>query len=453
MESALLCVVACMVAIITTQSSLALFNELTGKQISPGEVVNGEMIFYGVIIFIIVVLLTGLYPAYILSNFKPSEVLYNKQRLTGRNLLGKGLVVVQFSLAVFLVIATVTYYSQMNYVRTKDLGYAPFRVIRSNIPGDRDTKPIQAFLKNELAKEPTIELLSFGGDRSFAVDVAIGEQHVQATNTVVDENYLPVMGIGLKSGRNFSTAFPADKENSLLVNEAFMKNTEPAGAIGKNVIITDGPEKTTRKIIGIVEDYHYSSLKEPIRPMVLTMSDWLGNNILVKFEKSKHKQAMNAWEKAYKKAMPAAVFQAAFLDEINAREYRQEQRWQKIISIAALLSILICSLGLFGLSHLASHQRTKEIGIRKILGASIPQLIAILSKEFVQLVVIAFFIAAPLAWLVMHNWLQNFAYRADISWWWLLVTAAGMLFIALLTISFQAIKAAIANPVESLRTE
>jgi putative ABC transport system permease protein len=453
LESALLCLAAFALSVFITQLSLPLFNELTGKQILLAEALDKQLVFYGTIIFIIIVLLTGLYPAYILSNFKPSQVLYNKQKLTGRNVFGKSLVVVQFSLAVFLVIATITYYNQMDFVRTKDLGYNPYQVIHSYIPGNRETKPIQEFLTNELAKEPSIKQISFGGDRSFTVDVAIAENNIQAMNKVIDENYLPVMEIRLNAGRNFSTALSTDKTNGVIVNETLTKAAGLKAPLGTSIYLSDGPDKEAKTIIGVVKDYHFGSLKERIQPMVMTMSDWLGNNILVKFEKSKQKEAMIAWGKAYKKAMPQAVFQSGFLDEINAKEYLQEQRWQKVVSIAAVLSILICCLGLFGLSHLATHQRTKEIGIRKVLGASVAQIVTLLSIKFIQLVLIAFVIAAPASWLVMNKWLQDFAYRINISWWIFILAGMIAACIALFTISFQAIKAAMANPVKSLRTE
>ncbi len=452
-ESALLCLAAFTLSVVITNFFLPLFNELTGKQILLAEALDKQLVFYGTVIFIMIVLLTGFYPAFILSNFKPSQVLYNKQKLTGRNVFGKSLVVLQFSLAVFLVIATITYYNQMNYVRTKDLGYNPYQIIRSYIPGNRDTKPIYEFLRNELAKEPSIKQISFGGGRSFTVDAAIGDNHIQAMNKVIDESYLPVMEIQLKTGRNFSAALQTDKTNGAIVNEAFTKAAGLKSPLGTNIFLSDGPDKETKTIIGVVKDYHFGSLKERIQPMVMTMSDWLGNDILVKFEKSKQKEAMLAWANAYKKAMPEAVFQSGFLDEINAKEYLQEQRWQKVVSIAAMLSIVICCLGLFGLSHLATHQRTKEIGIRKVLGASVTQIVTLLSKNFIQLVLIAFTIAAPASWLVMNKWLQDFAYRINMEWWIFLAAGLSALFIALFTISFQAIKAAVANPVKSLRTE
>lgn len=291
LESALLCLAAFVFSVIIIQLSLPLFNELTGKQILLSEALDKRLIFYGAIIFIIIILLTGLYPAYILSRFKPSQVLYNKQKLTGGNVFGKSLVVVQFSLAVFLVIATITYYNQMDFIRTKDLGYNPYQVIRSNIPGDRGTKAIQEFLRNELAKEPFIKQISFGGDRSFPVDIAIANNNYQAINKVIDESYLPVMGIQLNAGRNFSTAFPTDKTNGVIVNEALIKAAGLNAPLGTSVYISDGPETEARMIIGVVKDYHFGSLKERIQPMVMTMSDWLGNNVLVKFEKAnKRKQ-------------------------------------------------------------------------------------------------------------------------------------------------------------------
>ncbi|MEO6328456.1 MAG: ABC transporter permease [Ginsengibacter sp.] len=452
-ESALLCLAAFALAVLITNLSLPLFNQLTGKQILRAEALDKQLVFYGAIIIMMIVLLTGLYPAYILSNFKPSQALYNKQKLTGRNVFGKSLVVVQFSLAVFFVIATITYYNQMDYVRTKDLGYNPYQIIRSNIPGNRETKPIQEFLRNELAKEPSIEQISFGGDRSFTVDAAIGDNHIQVMNKVIDENYLPVMEIQLKAGRNFSTAFQTDKTNGVIVNEAFVKVAGLKAALGTNIILTDGPEKETKTIIGVVKDYHFGSLKERIQPMVMTMSDWLGNNILVKFEKSKQNEAMIAWAEAYKRAMPQAIFQSGFLDEINEKEYLQEERWQKVTSIAAVLSILICCLGLFGLSHLATHQRTKEIGIRKVLGASVFHLASLLSKDFLKLVFIANAIAFPIAWWAANRWLQEYAYHIEVKGWVFGVAGTSAVVIALLTVSFQAIKAAVANPVKSLRTE
>jgi putative ABC transport system permease protein len=203
----------------------------------------------------------------------------------------------------------------------------------------------------------------------------------------------------------------------------------------------------------VVKDFHFGSLKERIEPMVLYQQAETSGMIWIKFNQSQQQKALSALELIYKKAMPDAIYEYSFLDELNAKEYQQEQRWEKIIGISTLLSLLICCLGLLGLTRLATQQRIKEIGIRKVLGASVMQITSLLSKDFVKLVVAAFFIATPLGWWATNEWLQNFAYRIDVGWW--VFGLAGMLaiFIALFTVSFQAIKAAVANPVKSLRTE
>jgi len=188
-------------------------------------------------------------------------------------------------------------------------------------------------------------------------------------------------------------------------------------------------------------------------PMVMYMSEWPDGGMWVKFERAKQKEAMAALERLYKKALPNSVYEYNFLDELNARQYLQEQRWQQVISIATTLSFIICCLGLFGLAHLSTNQRIKEIGIRKVLGASVSQIVALLSGDFLKLVMVAFIIAAPIAWMVMNRWLEDFAYRISISWWIFIAAGALALIVALATISFQTIKAAIANPVKSLRTE
>jgi putative ABC transport system permease protein len=208
-----------------------------------------------------------------------------------------------------------------------------------------------------------------------------------------------------------------------------------------------------KTIRGVVKDFHFGSLREPIKPMVMYMSEWPDGGIWVKFEKSKQKEAMAALERIYKKAMPNAVYQYDFLDELNARQYLQEQRWQQVISVSTAFSFIICCLGLFGLAHLSTNQRIKEIGIRKVLGASVSQIVALLSGDFLKLVMVAFVIAAPVSWMVMHKWLQDFAYRINISWRVFIAAGILALLVALMAISFQAIKAAIANPVKSLRTE
>ncbi|MBC7828346.1 MAG: ABC transporter permease [Chitinophagaceae bacterium] len=451
-ESAILCVMAFFLSVILLNISLPLFNNLTGKQLVLSESFDAKLLIYFITVLTGIILLTGVYPAYVLSNFKPSEVLYNKQKLSGRNVLGRGLVVMQFSLTVFLLIATIVYYNQMDYIRTKDLGYNPNQIIRTAIGGDRDYRQIIGLFKNELEKEPSIKMVSFGND-GYAEDMYVNGRVFKGIFKNVDENFLPALEIPLKAGENFSPVWTANEKNGAIVNEAFVKAAGLQHPIGQSIKINRYYDSCQKMITGVVKDFHFGSLREPISPMVMYMNEWPDGGIWVKFEKSKQKHAMAAMERIYRNAMPNAIYHYNFLDELNAKQYLQEQRWHQVISIATILSFIICCLGLFGLAHLSTNQRIKEIGIRKVLGASGSQIVALLSADFLKLVVIAFAVSAPVSWIVMNNWLQDFAYRKEISW--PVFASAGVIafLIALVTVSFQAIKAAIANPVKSLRTE
>jgi putative ABC transport system permease protein len=451
-ESAVLCVIAFILAAILTTMLLPVFNHLTGKNILLPDSFSTKWILYLIFILSVIILLSGFYPAWLLSGFSALKVLYYKQKLSGRNVFGKGLVVFQFSLAVFLLIATLVYYSQMNFIRTKDLGYNPAEVIQTKIPGDRKYIPIYHFLRDELSKEPSIKSVSFGGGESM-YEVKWKDRNIQAIHKVIDENYLSVMEIPLKAGRNISSSFPGDSSHAVIVNEAFVKASGLEEPIGTQLRIDDDFDKEPKTIIGVIKDYHMGSLREPVQPEVLFMSNWYGGNILVKIEKRHQKEGMLALEKAYKNAIPQAIYQYDFLDELNAKQYKQEQRWQQIIGIATAVSITICCLGLFGLANLATHQRVKEIGIRKVLGATVTQIVALFSAGFLKLVMIAVLIASPFAWLIMNQWLQNFAYRVNMDAGIFITAGLLSLSIAFFTVSFHAIRAASANPVTSLRSE
>lgn len=451
-ESAIVCLAAFAIAILLTNISLPLFNELSGKQLVFSGSMNTKLLSGFAGILLLIILLAGFYPAYVLSAFKPKEVLYNKQKLSGRNLFGRSLVVVQFSLAVFFIISTIIYYRQMNFIRTKDLGYEPYQVVRTHIRGDREYKPVQEILRNELAKEPSIKYLSFGTGGNL-YDVKLGDKTVEALHEVIDEYRLPAMQIKLKAGRNISPAIPSDKHHAVIVNEAFVKAAGLESPIGMQVYTSDRFDKELKTIVGVIEDFHSGSLHEPIKPMVMIVCDWDSGGIWIRIEKQNQQRALKAIATAYKKAMPTALYEYKFLDELNAQAYEQEQRWQKIIGVAAVLSIIICCLGLFGLAHLAAQRRIKEIGIRKVLGATVTGIASLLTKDFLKLVVVSLMVASPLAWWVMNKWLQDFAYRINISWWVFVLAGLLAILVALITVGSQAIKAGIANPVKSLRAE
>jgi putative ABC transport system permease protein len=309
---------------------------------------------------------------------------------------------------------------------------------------------VHDFLVNELAKEPFIKAVSFGND-GWAEEIKANGRVFKGLYKNIDENFLPALEIPIRYGRNVSPGFPGDVKTGVIVNEAFVKAAGMQDPVGKFVQINLnwGYDSAQRVIRGVVKDFHFGSLRDRITPMLMYMS----GGMWIKLDKRKQKEAMAAVEQIYKKAMPGAVFQYQFLDELNARQYIQEQRWQKIISIATILSFIVCCLGLFGLAHLSTKRRKKEIGMRKVLGASVSQIVALLSSDFLKLVLIAFIIAAPVSWMVMNKWLEDFAYRITIGPVVFIIAAVIAIIIALAAVSFQAIKTALANPVKSLRNE
>lgn len=452
LESSIVCLVAFLLAVLLTHISLPLFNELVRKQLVLSENIDLQLLSWFAGILLLIILLTGFYPAYVLSAFRPKEVLYNKQKISGRNLFGRSLVVLQFSLAIFFIIATIIYYRQMDFIRTKDLGYDPYQVVRTHIRGDRDYKSVQEILKSELSKEPSVKYLSFGSGGQL-YDLKLGDKKMEAVHEVIDEYRLPAMQIKLKAGRNISSAIGSDKRQAVIVNETFVKAAGLEYPLGTQLYVNDRFDKELKTIIGVVQDYHTGSLHEPIKPAVMFVCEWDAGGIWIRIEKQNQQRALKAIEAAYKKAMPTALYEYKFLDELNAQAYEQEQRWRKIISIAAALSVIICCLGLFGLAHLAAQRRIKEIGIRKVLGATVAGIASLLTKDFLKLVLISLAVASPPAWWIMNNWLQDFAYRINIGWWMFVLAGLIAVVIALITVSFQAIKAAVANPVKSLRTE
>lgn len=452
-ESAVLCIVSFLIAVILMALLLPLFNIVTGKQLFLSNIFDSKLLLYFSALLVLITLLTGLYPAYVLSRFDATKVLYNKQKLSSRNFFGRSLVVLQFSLAIFLVAGTIVYYSQMNFIRTKDLGYNPSQIITTEVYGSRgDYAPILNYMRQELKKEPSIKLVSLGNNTGWG-DIEINERTFFSMIQGADENYLPLMEVPLLAGRNFSPG-PAAK-NEAIVNQAFTKAASLQYPIGQMIFHNRGYDTVYKKIVGVFKDYHYVSLREPIKPMFIHGPENAdqGYIIRVKFEKVNQQKAMAAVERAYKTVMPQALYQYQFVDEKNAQEYKQEQRWHKLVNFASLLALTLCSLGLFGLAHLATHQRVKEIGVRKVLGASVAQIVSLFTTSFLKLVVVAIIIAVPTAWIVINKWLENFAYRIEIRWWMFALAGLIAIIIAIVTVSTQAIKAAVGNPVKSLRTE
>jgi putative ABC transport system permease protein len=310
--------------------------------------------------------------------------------------------------------------------------------------------------KNELANKPNIiSVAARNGGRNISGAKVDGKQITIEYNKI-DDNYLSAFKIPIIAGRNFSPDYPSDTMQSVIVNESFVKEAgwRLKDAVGKTIGFGESHDSRTVTVVGVVKDYHFLSLKEKISPEVFSMEPAFNyGQIWVKISPADIPHTLSLLQETYKKLVPWFPYSYSFMDDINARNYETETKWKQIISIASMLFIFISCMGLLGLVILSIEQRTKEIGIRKVLGAAVSGIIVLISKEFLMLIGIAFAIAVPVGYYFVDKWLQNFAYRISVGWWIFLLSGALVMIVALLTMSFQAIKAAIANPVKSLRTE
>jgi len=362
-------------------------------------------------------------------------------------------VILQFSLATLLLVATITIYSQFNYLTNKNLGYDDKNVV---VIEKRKMKQNEASVfKEDLLKSPDIISVAFkNGGRESTVATINGETKIEFDYETIDESYLPLYKIPIVNGRNFSTDFPSDSTHSVLINETFVTQAGWKKPLGQVVHFGNkGNEKYT--VVGVVRDHHSRTLTQEIRPQIFTVKvrrDGYGIT-LVRIKPNTAAVSLQHIQKAFKNSFPLSSYTYIFKDLENAKNYEAEAKWKQMTLFGAVITIFISCIGLFGLSVLSAEKRTKEIGIRKVLGASVSRVVATLSTAFLKLVIIAMLIAMPVAWILANKWLQNYPYRITLSW--SVFATAGLLvvLIALITVSFQAIKAAIANPVKSLRTE
>ncbi|MBL7697944.1 MAG: ABC transporter permease [Chitinophagaceae bacterium] len=448
-EASLLCLTSFVFSLLAVYILLPVFNQLTGKQLFTGALFSSSALAWFALLLVVLVAVTGLYPAFILSKFRPAEVLYNRIMRSGSGTLGKALVIIQFTPAVFLLIATLIYYGQMKYMHTINLGYNPSQVITSGVYGSRDYGAALRTLKSEFAREPLFKSVSFGG-AGYVRRYEVNGVSFELFRKTGDENFLPMMEIPLVAGRNF---IASDADKGMIVNEAFLRAANIDYTPGMPVQLYDYDQRFGRDIVGVVKDYHYASPRTPILPMVILMNKESDGDFWVKVDQAKMSAAITALGKIYTKAMPGSLFEYKLMDEANASDFVKETRWQKVVTIGAVLSFVICWLGLFGLAHLSTYQRIKEIGIRKVLGASLSNIVLLLIGGFIRLVIVAIVIASPLAWMAMNYWLRDFAYHIDIGPGVFLIAAAMALSVTFLSVSYQGFKSALMNPVKSLRTE
>jgi putative ABC transport system permease protein len=449
-ESFFLCTVAFVLAIAWVQLLLPLFNELANKALAISYMFDAKLIAGYIALYLITGLLAGFYPALVLSGYNPVQTLYSRFQIAGKNYLQKSLVVLQFTLASFLIIATGIIYGQFNLLTKTDLGYDDNNLVIIN---KNSLQPADAAVfKNELLKNPNIVGVSVknAGQWGTGTKNAVGSTVYFAGETV-DENYLPLLKIPLKAGRNFSTAFPADSTQSIIVNESFVKAANWKNPVGETLQIL-GSSNETYHVIGVVKDYHFASLTKKITPQLFSMNGLYGS-YYIKLKPGTAASSLKWIQKTYQQFYPMTPYSYVFKNDENRKQYADVEKWKQIILFSAILTIFISCIGLFGLSVLSAEKRTKEIGIRKVLGASVQQIVTALSTDFIKLVAIALIIATPLVYMAANRWLQNYPYRIELSWWLFASAGIVVMLIALFTVSFQSIKTAVANPVKSLRTE
>jgi len=451
-ESFLLCTIAFALAVLLVELVLPVFNNLSNKALALSYLFDAKLIAGYFLLFIITSLLAGFYPAIVLSGYSPVQTLYSRFNLAGKNYLQKSLVVLQFALASFLIIATFTIYKQFKFLTNEKLGYDDTDLVI--VHHDFKTHGQAWLFKNELLKDPDIiSVAPRNGGQWGTVAKLSNDTTIQFDYETVDEAYLPTLKIPLTAGRNFSPDFPSDSSNSILVNESFVKQAGWKKPIGQVLNFWYDNQKKY-SVVGVVKDYHFQPMNQKIGPQVFTMKK--DNNygmVYIKIKPNSAAASLQTIQKTFKKLFSLSPYAYTFKNEENLKSYEAEAKWKQIMMFGAILTIFISCIGLFGLSVLATEKRTKEIGIRKVLGASVQGVVSVLSKDFLKLVFISLVIAIPAAWMTVGKWLENYPYRISLSWW--LFASAGILviMIALITVSFQAVKAAMANPVKSLRTE
>lgn len=450
-ESFTLSFLAFVSAALLAYTTLPFFNLLANKQLAFSYLLDIKLITGYMALFIVTGMLAGFYPALVLSGFKPVETLYGKLRFSGKNYLSKSLVVFQFTLSTFLIIATITLYSQFSYLTNFDLGYDSKNIVSVNTSKLSSKK--LGLLKNELYKNTAIKIVSAdqGGSRTTTAHIN-GTKDIDFSFVHIDEDYLRLFKIPVISGRNFSKEIASDSVNAVLINETFAKNAGWKKPLGEIVDFFYNAKKC--RVIGVVKDYHFETLESKMRPQLFTLEPaYKFRHVYVKIGQFNKVNALHHIEKTFKTLNPDTPYNYSFVDSDNEEIYASEAKWKQIIAFASLLTIFISCMGLFGLAALSAEKRAKEIGIRKVLGASVRSIVQKISGEFVKLVAIASCISVPLAWWAMNKWLENYPYRIELKMTTFCLTLILVSLIAFLTVSYQAIKAAISNPVKSLRTE
>jgi putative ABC transport system permease protein len=462
LESILLTLIALVLAVCIVYFTLPLFNQLSGKTLTLQFSDNPWVLPIFVLLGLLTSFLAGSYPAFFLSSFNPIAVLKGRFSSGKKGSVGlrSSLVVFQFFISITLIISTTVVYKQLSYIQHKKLGYDKDQVLilpQISALGNKEEVFKQQLLHNpQIVNVSTSSYLPAGpsyNNNFFIYPETNSNLLIKSLRYDIDENYIPTLGMEIVAGRNFSKEYGTDSSAAVINETAAKALGWDKNAIGH--IITNSNNNGNRanyRVIGVVKDFHFRSLHEKISPLVMVLGDSWGN-IIVKAKTKDIAGLLTTLKKEWTALTAETPFTYSFMDDRLNNTYKAEQKVALILGIFAGLTIFVACLGLFGLAMFTAEQRRKEMGVRKVLGASVLQIVTLLSIDFLQLVLIASVISFPLAWWAMNKWLQDFAYRIDIGWMAFAIAGIGTAIIALLTVSYQAIKAAVANPVKSLRTE
>ena len=457
-ESALFSFIALVFAVIIVNLLLHAFSTLAAKELSWKVTGIGSVLVGFLLITLFTGLVAGSYPALLLSSFQPAKVLKgNVKSGAGGSRFRKILVVVQFSLSILLIIGTIVVYKQLNYMKNKKLGWDKEHLVYIPLRTDNIKKSYEV-LKTELAKDPKIlgitgtdQLPSYISSNAGGADWEGKDpnQQILIGINAVDFGFIETLKIEMREGRSFSRDFPSDLSKAFIINEEVVK------IMGKESVVGERFSFIGRQgsIIGVMKNFHYQPVQSKIEPLAITISPDNIRYMLIRIQPESISASLKYIENTWKRIMPNYPFEYRFLDENFDRMYRAEERMGSLLKYFAVLAVFIACLGLFGLASFTAEQRTKEIGVRKVLGAGVSQITILLCREFLMLVLLANVIAWPAAYLVMKNWLKGYAYRTGLDLFTFAAAMAAALVIAFLSVSFQAIRAATANPVDSLRYE
>lgn len=461
-EAFLINLLASVIALATVRIAWPIFSNLSGRDIPMGFMLEGDFWLLLAVLFTAGTLLSGFYPALVLSSFKPVAVLKGKvMRASYGSVLRKSLVVFQFVASVVLITGAVVVYQQLLFMSNRDLGIDIHKTLVIRAPGVRDSlyaQKVESF-KSEVLRIPAIKSMSAStnvpGDEIFwanGVRRLVGgpENSISGYTVGIDHDYIPAFDLKLAAGRNFDRAHVQDRK-SIILNRAMAEALDfkdPAEAIGEKLIQED-----TFEIAGVLENYHQMSLKEAVTPLVFRFAQDYANFYSFKIDSDRYADVLASIEGPWNTIFPGNPVDYFFLDQFFSRQYESDRQFGRIFSLFTLLAIFIACLGLFGLASFMTMQRTKEIGVRKVLGSSVPGVVLLLSRGFIQLVLLANVIAWPLSWYIMDQWLAGFPYHISINPVVFVVTGAAVVFIAFLSVSIQTIRAARVNPAQTLKYE